>query len=234
MHKQHRGLTPKRREAWDAAIAKLARHEDVTLEEHSALLREGMLGDQNKDVAEEAQLFLTYWFRHRRADPIPWLGPAIANSWFSLRDWDRQWTQRGRRRLSEPTLREYIAADDFDHWIALNEIAARLHENRERFPSALAVWSADVHRQICDGTFKPPAKERANRGQPPYAHEDRNRLYDSADNWLEHYGMEKPEDRIHTISDYTGDSDDVVRKGLKRWREQKNRRAPWPGIAANH
>ena len=233
MHKQHRALTPKRREAWRAAIAK--RFEHVTDEEHYALLQEGMLGDQNKDMAEEAELFLTYWFGPFSASrPIPWLGPAMAHFWFGLRKWERQWGRHESRLDSERALRDYIiAADDFDHWIALNEITARLHENRERFPRALADWNADMHRQICDGTFKPPAKERGNRGQPPYAHEDRNMLYDSADSWLEHYGMEKREDRVHAISDYTGDSDDVIRKGLKRWREHKNRRAPWPAVPAN-
>ena len=229
MRKKPCSLTPERRAAWEAVTAKLARGEEVSLEEHSALLQDDMLGVHNIDADEEAQLFLTYWFRHHNADPIPWLGPSIAHRWYLLRERDR----RCGLNRAEMALRNYIAANDYDHAIALNEIAARLHQDRDPFPDALADWAGEVHRRICDGTFKPPAKEPGNHGQPPYANEDRNGLYASADDWLEHYGMAKSEDRINAISEYTGDSDDVVRKGLGRSRSQHWRRAPWPGIPTN-
>ena len=166
--RSHRKWCPERRAAWEAAIAKQECDEEVPLEKHYALLREGMFaGAANADVREEADCFLRYWCRGMNLDPLPWLGPVIAHHWFEMREWDRRWASN----RAEKALRDYIAADDFEHWAALNKIAIRLHTEREPFPDALAEWAADVHRHLCDGTFKAPAKERGNEGQPPYAND---------------------------------------------------------------
>ncbi len=212
-----------RRAAWKAAIAKRRRDEDVPAEEHYALLLPGMLGVKGPE--EEALLFLRYWLHGRNIDALPWLGSAIAHHWFWLREWDQSW---GRLNRAEKALHDYIAADDYDHWTALNEIAVRLHEKHEIFPDALADWAADVHRRLRDGTFKPPAKKPAHKGGPPYAQEDRNGVYFEADSWLKHYGMSKSEGRVHVIAEYIGDDESVIRKGLTRWRKGDWRRAPWP------
>lgn len=170
-------MDERREAAWKAGIAKRKRGEDVPLEEHYALLREGMFNEGNKvDVKEEAFLFLEYWLHGLRIEDLPSLGEAIANHWFELRRREKHW---------EEALRDFVAADDFDHWRALNLIAARLHRERQPFPDTLADWAADLH----EGKRKPPAKERGNRGQPPYARQDRNRTFYMADTWLKHYGM---------------------------------------------
>ena len=134
-----------RRVAWEAAIEKLRRREEVSPEEHCDLLREGMFeGVATPDVFEEADLFLDYWLHHLSIDPLPWFGEIIAGSWFRLREWDGEW---GSKR-AETALRDYVAADDFDHWAALNLIAARLYRERELFPDTLADWAANVHRSL--------------------------------------------------------------------------------------
>ena len=52
----------KRRTAWESAIAKRERGEDVPEDEHYALLREGMFdGEATPAVRDEADLFLRYW-----------------------------------------------------------------------------------------------------------------------------------------------------------------------------
>ena len=140
----------------------------------------------------------------------------IAHAWFQRR-------RRDANRADEE-LSNFVAADDFDHWTALNLIAARLHRDRERFPDALAEWAAELH----EGKHKPPPRERGDRGGPPYAQEDRNRVYYMADIWLQHYAMTRADDRIEVIARYIGDDGSVVRKGLTRWRNPEWRRAPWP------
>ena len=132
------------------------------------------------------------------------------------------WCRDANRADEE--LSNFVAADDFDHWTALNLIAARLHRDRERFPDALAEWAAELH----EGKHKPPPRERGDRGGPPYAQEDRNRVYYMADIWLQHYAMTRADDRIEVIARYIGDDGSVVRKGLTRWRNPEWRRAPWP------
>ena len=211
-------MDEKRRAAWKAAIAKRKRGEEVPPEEHDALLRDGMFGEGNRaEIQEEALLFLRYWVHGLNIDPLPWLGKAIAHAWFQRR-------RRDANRADEE-LSNFVAADDFDHWTALNLIAARLHRDRERFPDALAEWAAELH----EGKHKRPPRERGDRGGPPYAQEDRNRVYYMADIWLQHYAMTRADDRIEVIARYIGDDGSVVRKGLTRWRNPEWRRAPWPG-----
>ena len=189
-------------------------------EEHYALLREGMFSVENKaDAQEEAILFLRYFLDCHNIDPLPWLGEALAHHWCQLRDWDRRWG----KNYADKLLRDYIAANDFDHWTALNLIAARLHRERQPLPDALADWAAELH----EGK-EAPAKEKGNKGEPPYAHEDRNRVYFVANNWLEYFGMASAEDRIHVIATWLGHDESVIRKGLTRWRKEDWRRAPWP------
>ena len=210
-------MDEKRRAAWKAAIAKRKQGEEVPPEEHCALLRDGMFGEGNRaEIQEEALLFLRYWVHGLNIDPLPWLGKAIAHAWFQRR-------RRDANRADEE-LSNFVAADDFDHWTALNLIAARLHRDRERFPDALAEWAAELH----EGKDKSPPRERGDRGGPPYAQEDRNRVYYMADIWLQHYAMTRADDRIEVIARYIGDDGSVVRKGLTRWRNPEWRRAPWP------
>ena len=241
-------MDKKREAAWRAAIAKLRRRykrgaesaklspeeqkaeyakldpkDDISSEEHYALLREGMFEGKNKaDIQEEAFLFLEYWLYGLSDDPIPWLGEMIANHWFWTRDWDRKWG----RNYAEKLLWKYINATDFDHWDALNKIAARLHRERQPFPESLADWVAER----LEGAPPKPKKKQAHKGGPPYARENRNNLFVTADSWLKHYGMKNSADRIHVITEYFGDKEDVVRKGLTRSRNPKWRRAPWPGL----
>ena len=214
-------MDKQRQAAWEAAIAKLRRGEEVPAEEHYALLREDMFaGEATPDVFEEADLFLDYWLYHLSLDPIPWLGEIIASSWFRKREWDEQWdTNR-----AQEALRDYIAADDFDHWQALSLIAARLHRERKPFPAVLADWAAEVH----EGKRTAPKKERADKGLPPYVNEDRNGVFFAADDWLKYYGMGRADDRVAVIAAYTGASEYVVKAGLKRHDDDRWRRAPWP------
>ena len=205
-----------RRAAWKAAIAELKRGEGVPPEEHYGLLREGMFSEGNKvEIQEEAACFLDYLLYGLRDDPLPWLGETIANAWFQRR-------LHNASRADE-MLREFVAADDFDHWTALNLIAARLHRERQPFPDPLADWAAEKH----EGNPTPPPKERGHGGRPPYALQDRNRIFNMANEWLKYYGMTRLDDRISAISAYAGDDELVVRKGLTRWRDTKWRRAPW-------
>ena len=224
-------MDEKRLAAWQAAIAKRRQGEEVPLEEHYALLREGMFkGEPTPDVMEEADYFLRYWCGGLNRDSIRWLGPVLADCWFGLRDWDREWDSKipGRTaNRAQEALRKYIESNDYDHWVALNAIAARLHRERERFPDILADWAAECH----EGRSKQPAKERGNKGEPPYAQEDRNRVFAMADDWLEHFGMAHVQDRRAAIAGFANRDDvdeEVVRKGLKRWRDTQWRRAPWP------
>ncbi len=233
-------MDEKRKTAWNAAIKKLRQTEEVLPpEEHDALFQEGMFkGDIKHDIRirEEAVLFVRYLMHGYYIDPLPWFGDIIAHAWFHARDWDREWGSNRADKL----LQKCIAADDFDHWVALNLIAARLHRERGPFPDTLADWAADVHARLKAGTQKPPAKERANEGQPPYAYEERNNAYLMANDWLEHYGMDSAEDRISVIAEGIEGVDDaktedvvktkdVIRKGLGRARKPNWRRAPWPG-----
>ena len=212
-----------RRKAWEEAIAKLDRGETVPEEDHSALLRENMFkGDDKVAIYEEANLFLRYWYHANSIKPIPWLGEPIANYWFRIRDLDRQ---SGKNR-AEKALRKNIDKNDFDHWTALNTICARLHRERQPFPDILADWAAELH----EGKRERPPKEKGDQGRPPYAHEDRNRVYANASDWLKYYGMAKAEDRIGVIAHWSDVDETVVLKGLTRWRKRKWRPAPWPKI----
>ena len=211
-----------RRAAWKTAIAKQGRDEEVLPEDHYALLREGMFaGEATPDVLEEAKLFLRYWIGTPDVEPLPWFGKIIANHWFRERDWDQQWN----RSRADALLQRYIAADDFDHWTALNIIAARLHRAREPFPESLADWAAEVH----EGKRGQPPKERGNEGNPPYSTEDRYAAFEAADHWLQHFGMKRRADRNDVIAQHFGFEPDAVSRGLSRWRRRGDkRRAPWP------
>ena len=209
-----------RRAAWKAAIAKQRGGEDVPPEDHYALLRSGMFaGEATPDILEEAALFLRYWIGSPDIETLPWFGKIIADHWFQQRDWDRKWA----RNRTDALLQEYIAADDLDHWTALNNIAAMLHRARDPFPHTLADWAADVH----DGKLDPPRKERSHKGDPPYAQQERNAVFAAANDWLKHFGMERAGDRIGVIAEYTGHGESVVSKGLTRHRTDGWRRAPW-------
>ena len=215
-------MDDRRRAAWKAALAKRRQGEQVPPEDHYALLREGMFaGEAKPDILEEAKLFLRYWIGEPDVEPLPWFGEIIANHWFWQRHWDRGWN----RNRTDAMLQEYISADDFDHWTALNIIAARLHRDREPFPDALSDWAAEVH----EGKRRQPPREPGDRGNPPYSMEDRYAAFEAADHWLLHFGMKRGADRIGVIADNFGFEPDAVSKGLSRWRRRGDRRrAPWP------
>ena len=210
-------------------VAKGILEEQVTPYEHYALLREGMFkGEATPAVMEEANLFLRYWLHPLSLDPIPRLGKALAKHWFWLRDWDQHWNRKlpltSKRHRANKALREYIEKNDFDHWTALNLICAELHRRRGRFPSILADWAAERH----EGKRERLPKERGNKGAPPYENEGRNRVFAMADEWLEHFGMAKAKDRIAAIAEYVKKDEDVVRKGIKWCRDNRQQLAPWP------
>lgn len=102
-------------------------------------------------------------------------------------------------------------------------IAARLHRAREPFPDVLADWAATVH----DGK-EAPKREQGDKGNPPYAQEERNRVFAWADYGLERFGMRHAKDRLAAIADFIDADEDVVRRGLRRHRDDTWRRAPWP------
>ena len=138
--------------------------------ELKALLRKDIFKGVDKvAIYEEADMFLRYWWSVESIELLPWLGEAIANSWFRICDQDRE---RGENR-AEIALRDYIDKKDFDHWTALNTICARLHRERQPFPDILADWAAELH----EGKRKRPPKEKADHGRPPYAYENRYQLY---------------------------------------------------------
>ena len=182
--------------------------------ELKALLRKDIFKGVDKvAIYEEADMFLRYWWSVESIELLPWLGEAIANSWFRICDQDRE---RGENR-AEIALRDYIDKKDFDHWTALNTICARLHRERQPFPDILADWAAELH----EGKRKRPPKEKADHGRPPYAYVHRYGNFAIADYWLEHLGMAKAEDRIGIIADWSGVDDSVVSKGITRWRNGK-------------
>ena len=91
-------VNEERRAAWRAAITKQLRGEEVAPDDHRTLLREGMFDVANIARAqEEALLFLEYFFWGLNIDPLHWLGEIIADQWFHLPDWDRQWQSNSGR-----------------------------------------------------------------------------------------------------------------------------------------
>ena len=67
-------MDEKRRVAWESAIAKLDRGEEVPAKEHDALLREDMFkGPSGTDIPEEADLFLRYWLHGGGLSPTGYL-----------------------------------------------------------------------------------------------------------------------------------------------------------------
>ena len=125
-----------------------------------------MLKDMDLAAAQEVARDVVRYMRHGAdLSTISWNGPAIAEFWFA-RDQER-----------EQLLRRMVEADnDPDAWVALNLIAARLHEERRKFPPELADWACRLHK----GEIGPPPKPQSNKGQPPYAHYHRNRWFEQA------------------------------------------------------
>ena len=210
-----------RRNAWEAAIAKRKRGKAVPNDALLALFRKDMFkGDDKVAIYEEANLFLECTFDWYWLEPVPWQGESVAKYWFKIRDWDRKLV----RNWAEFALRKYIDKNDFDHWTALNMICARLHRERQPFPDILADWAAERH----EGKRKRPPKEKGDHGRPPYTYEFRYITYVSADRCLRSFGMDKAEDRIGVIADWSGVDESVVSKGLTRLRDKNWRRAPLP------
>ena len=134
-------------------------------------LHRGMLKDKDPVSQQEAATEIAReLLSGADLDVAPWLGPAIADGWFLL----RYQGEGEERHDAEKLLREMIeASGDPDAWQALNAIAARLHEERRRFPDELATWAARVHR----GEFTAPPQRQSNKGEPPYARLRRDTLF---------------------------------------------------------
>ena len=120
-----------------------------------------------------------YWLAGRHPSRIPWRGPSEADNWFALRE---TW---GEERQSEKLRNMIDVSDRPDYWEALNLIAARLHDKRQRFPDELADWASQVHR----GKIPRPKKRQSNKGQPPYANDVRNFSYADAFDLLGFLGL---------------------------------------------
>ena len=177
-----------------------------------------------KILKKKPDIFFDIFSNLLMISPLPWLGDLLAEHWFRMRDLDKTMgTDRANAALVE-----FVGTNDFDHWTALNVIASRLQRERTQFPPTLADWAATLHSDLAAGNNRIPPKERGNQGDPPYAMEMRNRLFDAADQWLKYYGMKKGTDRLDAIAKYTGDDAEIVKKGIAKFRQGTWRRAPWP------
>ena len=167
----------------------------------------GMLTTMDPASAREAAQYLVQLFRDEtELSPIPWLGPAIADGWFALRDQEEQ--RRFLRRMVE-------ADNDPDAWKALNLIAARLHQERRPFPNELADWASRLH---WGGEIREPPKPQGNKGQPPYAFLRRNRRYGWMFFFLHQYlGLPRME-CYRAIATECGVSERTVSDGIKAGR----------------
>ena len=129
-------MDEERRAAWEAAFAKLREGLQIwemPLEEHYALLPQGLFEGMNEvEAIEEALFVVRYWLHGQDPSPIPPRGLAEADNWFAMQS---TW---GEKRQAEK-LRAMIEASgqDPDYWEALNQIAVRLHANGMPFPDDL-------------------------------------------------------------------------------------------------
>ena len=218
-------MDEQRRAAWESAIAKSKGGEEVPPEEHYALLREGLFKGMNKVAAQdEARYVVRYWLAGLDCSPIPWRGKREADNWFHLReDW-------GKKRQAEK-LRNMIAAGehDPDYWDALNLIATRLHEERRRFPAALADWASRLHRgKLHRGKIDRPRKKQSNEGQPPYANDVRNFAYADVFGLLWYLGLTTKMECYSAIAAECGVTERTVIKAIKAASQQDGRLpAPW-------
>ena len=191
----------------------------VSPEEHDALLCEGLFnGLDNVGAQEEARYVVRYLLSGKDLSDIRPRGPREARDWFAMRD---EW---GAGRQAEK-LRNMIAASqhDIDYWIALNDIAIRIQEERQWWPAALADWDIAVRR----GIRSRPARERSNRGQPSYAKDARNRWIAHAFSVLVHLGLGKME-AYFVIADELDRSERTVMSAIQSARTQHQPvPAPW-------
>lgn len=213
-------MDSQRRSAWESAIARNNRGEEVPAEEHYALVREDLFRGMNKAaVHEEAIYVVRYWLAGRHPSRIPWRGPREADNWLAMRE---TW---GEERQSEK-LRNMIDASDRDpdYWEALNLIAARLHEERQRFPDELADWASQLHRV----EIHQPKKRRSNEGQPPYANDVRNFNYADVFGLLGYLGLTAKTERYAAIAAVYEVSERTVADAIKAAGRSDGRLpAPW-------
>ena len=211
-------MDKERRAAWETAIDRKDRGEEVPPEDHYALLRKEMFNEGSKDdTNKDAYYFLRYWLHGIDLSAIGYRGEGIGEQWFFLGDWDRKY---GKNR-SDEALQNYIKASeyDYDYFVALHTIASRLHREHRQFPKILSDWAAELHEKLCKGTHKPPSRDIAHKGQPRYANENRNLQLYAADSWLEHFGMKLKKDRLAAIAGYTKLDEDTVRKSIQKVRK---------------
>ena len=213
-------MDSQRRSAWESAIARNNRGEEVPAEEHYALLREDLFRGMDKVAAdEEAMYVVRYWLAGWHPSRIPWRGPSEADNWFALRE------MRGEERQSEKLRNMTDVSDrDPDYWEALNLIAARLHDKRQRFPDELADWASQLHR----GEILRPKKRRSNEGQPPYANDVRNFSYAAVFDLLGFLGLTAKMARYAAIAAACRVDERTVSDAIKAYGQSDGRLpAPW-------
>ena len=225
----------RRRAAWEAALANKDRGEEVSEEEHYKLLRDGLFDGLNLvDEREEAKFVVRYCTHGLDTSEIEWRGVREGEDWFSLMGepcWEdgsevEQAIIEVRRERQAQKLRAMIdrSKDDHDYWIAVNDIAARLHEAREQFPEILADWAAKLHR----GELDEPPKRQSNEGQPHYAQDARNSAYGYAFSLLGHLGLTSRMKRYEAIARAFNVSIRTVSDAIKAVEQSDGRLAlPW-------
>ena len=229
-------MDEERRAAWDAAFAKLRKGLPVwelPIEEHRALLREGLFEGLNEvEAIEEACFVLRYWLHGLHLSPIPPRGPTEAHYWYGIK---ALW---GEKRQAEK-LRAMIEASghDPDYWEALNLIAVRLHANGVLFPDDLADWLIELHKWAIDPRNSGLKKPAQHKGKPYYANDNRDSAIAHAFSLLGHLGLESKEVRYSVIADTlcqdnrlarSRNPQEVVRKAIESAAGFDNRLpAPW-------
>ena len=209
----------KRQAAWEAALAKQDRGEEVPSEEHYDLLREGLFKGMNKvDAGEEARYVVRYWTHGVSLDPIRGRGQAEANNWFKIGE---TW---GEERQTEK-LRAMIEASehDPDYFDALNSLCVQFHEKAEPFPDALAAWAIAFHK---DERPRPP-KRQSNKGEPHYANVIRNSWFATTFELLRYLGLGKM-DSYAAIAEVFGLDSAAVANAIRAYRKSDHTLpAPW-------
>ncbi|MCY4509154.1 MAG: hypothetical protein OXG35_19665 [Acidobacteria bacterium] len=218
-------MDDRRQAAWESAITRAKRGEEVPTGEHYELVRDDLFCriSNKADRHEEATNVVRYWLARVDCSPIPWRGPKEADNWSAMRE---TW---GEERQSEK-LRNMItaSADDPDYWEALNLIAARLHEERRPFPPELADWASRRHRELSQGEISRPPKKQSNKGQPPYAKDVRDFSYADVFGLLGYLGLTSRTERYEAIATVFGESERTVADAIKTAGESdRHLPAPW-------
>ena len=151
-----------RRDAWDAAFAKLDTGMQVwelPPEEHDALLPVGLFEGMDKiTVHAEGDCIVRYWQYGFDLSPIAPRGPIIAKNWHTIGP------TLGEHRADE-ALQNYITASPYDpdYWAALNLLAVWFLEQHRPFPKRLAAWALQRHKDCLTARRDTEATEDVHR-----------------------------------------------------------------------